>query len=158
LAGAITAYIASHANMPEAELNKFRLSCLECYQEMLDQIRTRFSFNRNELKYMSAIIPENVMRKKTQSLSLLALQFPNVISENQLNDLDREWRLLPNIDLGIDNDNYLIADFENFWNNVASSKNYLDEPMSPLILKLVNHITILPHSSATVERVFSIIN
>jgi hypothetical protein len=108
LGGAITAYIASHANMPEAELNKFRLSCLECYQEMLDQIRTRFSFNRNELKYMSAIIPENVMRKKTQSLSLLALQFPNVISENQLNDLDREWRLLPNIDLGIDNDNYLI--------------------------------------------------
>jgi hypothetical protein len=89
---------------------------------------------------------------------LLALQFPNVISENQLNDLDREWRLLPNIDLGIDNDNYLIADFENFWNNVASLKNDLDEPMFPLILKLVNHITILPHSSATVERVFSIIN
>lgn len=152
LGGACMAYISSHNDIPQAELQKFKTSCLAFYQEILDQIRLRFSFQRNELKYMNILLPESVVKKKNVSIIPLALQFPHIINETDFNEVDREWRLLMNLDLKEN------LDFEFFWNNICSLKNGVDEPMFPLISKLVHHISLLPHSSAAAERIFSCIN
>lgn len=65
LGGAVSAYILENHDLPKSELEKFRISCLQFYQELLDQVKNRFSFKRDDLKYMSFLIPDNVYKKKT---------------------------------------------------------------------------------------------
>lgn len=123
--------------------------------ELLDQIKVRFPFEREELKHMSILNPDNVFNKKHPSVIPLAISFSNVISQNDYNAIDSEWRLLMNSELeNVDSK----TSYEDFWNSVRSIKNGLGQPMFPLLLKLADHIDILPHSSATVERVFSAVN
>lgn len=158
LGGVVTAYIKTNKDIPEHELDKFKLSCLQFYQELIDQIKKRISFDNYGLKEMSALIPKNVLNKKTPSIVPLALQFPSVISEYELNNIDREWRLIPNCDININVDTKNSISFTEFWDQIAHMENNLEQPMFPLITKLVNFISILPHSSACVERIFSSIN
>jgi hypothetical protein len=158
LGGTVTEYIKTHKDIPEQELDKFKLSCLKFYQELVDQIKKRISFDNYALKEMSALIPKNVVNKKIPSIIPLALQFPNVISKNELNDIDREWRLIPNCDININIDSKNSISFTKFWDQVTRMENNLEQPMFPLVIKLVNFISILPHSSACVERIFSSIN
>lgn len=44
LGGAVTAYILDDQDLPGAEISKFRITCIEFFQELLDQIKMRFSF------------------------------------------------------------------------------------------------------------------
>jgi len=45
-----------------------------------------------------------------------------------------------------------------FWKNVYNLKSNIGEMAFPLLMKLVNYLIVLPHSSACVERIFSCIN
>lgn len=154
LGGAVLAFLNKHKDIPFNELSKFRLTCLSFYQELCVQIRNRFPFDNNKLKYLIYLLPKNIKEKKNPSISLLACHF-HFISESELNELDREWKLLSNLrEEEID----FSKDFEDFWIDISLIRKKDSELMFPLLVKLVNFVRILPHSTATVERIFSIIN
>lgn len=162
--GGVIATLTSMPDIPPAELDKFRTSCVMFYQELLDQIKSRFNLRETSLQLMGAIDPESVMNSNVSSIIPLALEFKHVINENEFNNLDKEWRILPNIHL--ERQKLLKStlatntkvDFNDFWQIVSHQENGMEQPMFPLIIKLVDHIATLPHSSANVERIFSIIN
>ena len=65
-----------------------------------------------------------------------------------------ERRLLRNAELNVQQD----IDICEFWCRVANMKKGDDTAMFPLLGYFMKHLLCLPHSSATVERVFSQIN
>ncbi|KAB0790114.1 hypothetical protein PPYR_15565, partial [Photinus pyralis] len=114
----------------------------------------RFDFNDRVLSQLSILSPKNVLSKKNSSIAPLAAHFPNLISENDLQKLDNEWRLLGNTKLNVDPD----VSIEEFWNTVENMRYGDDSPMFPVLTKFVFDILIFPHSSANVERTFSDVN
>lgn len=154
LGGNVTVYISQHNDIPISELKKFRLTCLAFYQELCIQISNRFRFENNPLKYLNYLVPANIKEKKNPSLALLVSHFC-AIAENEFNDLDREWKKLSNTpEYELD----FSKNFEDFWNDVATLTDNSDNLIFPLLVKFINYIRILPHSTATVERIFSAIN
>lgn len=101
------------------------------------------------------MVPQHIKKQENPSIALLVANFPGVIQENEINSIDREWKTLPNVPEEVLN---FSTDFESFWINVSQLKNNAEEFCFPLLTRLVNHVRILPHSTATVERVFSTIN
>lgn len=77
--------------------------------------------------------------------------FPNIVNDEDIDDLESEWRFL------IIND-FLPKDedLENFWTSVFKLKTSIGELMYPHIQKLISALLSLPHSSASSERVFSL--
>lgn len=157
LGGNVTSYLCNNIdNIPVVELTKFKLTCLKFYQTLLDQLNMRFPLNsKSPLKLLSVVVPKNILDKCNPSIISLVMHFPNVISESDYNNIDREWRLLLNY---VSEQNIDCNEFEEFWNIIENVKNGSDEQTFSLLLKIVNHIKVLPHSSATVERVFSAVN
>ena len=73
---------------------------------------------------------------------------------SEINELDREWRLLRNTVMESD----VTDDMTQFWFKVGMMKRGDDTAMFPLVSKLMKSLLCLPHSSAAVERVFSQVN
>lgn len=71
-----------------------------------------------------------------------------------LQELDNEYRLLRNTEIGLVDDN----DIEGFWNKVEDISYADNKKMFPTLTTFVFNVLSLPHSSANVERVFSNVN
>ncbi|XP_045116694.1 uncharacterized protein LOC123507659 [Portunus trituberculatus] len=56
-------------------------------------------------------------------------QFPNLVSENDLNEIDGEWRLLKNTELNVEPD----INVYKFWQKVGDLKKGDDSPLFPLL-------------------------
>jgi hypothetical protein len=90
-------------------------------------------------------------KKKIESIASLgpiALAFP--IFVNDMNDLDKEWRLLKASQIHRNTSKDVIE----FWNEVREQR----KRASPHLNKLIRYIFTLPHCSVSVERIFSQIN
>lgn len=74
--GTLIAFIESNPEIPEAELDQFKNTCVQFYIELLDQIKMRFDFKRDDLKNMAFIEPINILNRKNTSIIPLAKQFP----------------------------------------------------------------------------------
>lgn len=127
-------------------------NCLNFYIEGAHQFYKHFPFNSSyikSLKALSFLDPNNI--SNIVSIAPAATHF-EIILNMDLNDLDREWRLLKNS----------IEDYNNetiaFWKAVKDMKKGDDSELFPLFNKLIKLILTLPHSSAATERVFSTIN
>jgi hypothetical protein len=144
--------------LDEQGLLDFRKRCLEFYVESCRQIYERFKFREPEpvtLKLLKIISPQEVINKKHNSIAPLASRFPNLITNEQLNELDREWRQLRNFNFTADFENLNVKEF---WLKCAKLKLGDNTVMFGTLCDFVFKMFTLPHSSATVERVFSQIN
>ncbi|CAH1111420.1 unnamed protein product [Psylliodes chrysocephalus] len=144
-------------NLNAEELQNFRTRCLDFLIESYAQIYKRFnakSTSMKILKDLSIISPEQVISKKHNTIASLGMHFPNLVLANQLNELDREWRQLRNIDIN-DLKNLNISEF---WSKISEMKCGDESFMFPTLCEFIFNIMCLPHSSATVERTFSTIN
>lgn len=153
--------MASLANdthhLTETEMANFRKHCLEFFIESCKQIYNRFNPKDSSmqiLKKIKIISPSEVLSKKHNSIAPLAVEFPNLIKQNELNDIDVEWRLLRNVDIR----DLVEMNISNFWKKISEMKTSDDTPLFPKLCKFVYYIFTLPHSSATVERIFSQVN
>ncbi|KAL3208549.1 hypothetical protein MRX96_039010 [Rhipicephalus microplus] len=81
------------------QIHNFRLRCLEFFIEAARQIYLRFPLKSHQLKNLRVLDPKVVMGKTIPSIAPLAVSFPLIVRENEVNKLDREWRLLRNMDL-----------------------------------------------------------
>ncbi|XP_025203832.1 zinc finger protein 862-like [Melanaphis sacchari] len=127
-------------------------NALKLYFQGAHQFYKRFPFNSSyikSLKALSFLNPNNI--SNIVSIAPAATHFELILNMD-LNDLDREWRLLKNS----------VEDYNNetiaFWKTVKDMKKGDDSELFPLLNKFIKFILTLPHSSAATERVFSTIN
>lgn len=131
--------------MKKVAIDRFRLNCLEFYIEAASQINKRFSFDSEKLEILKALSPEVIFNKEIPSLVTLLHIYSHIVP-GDMQEVDTEWRILSN-SLGtlVDVDSTMKP--EEFWSKVVSH-----------LSKFTKTLLCLPHSSATVERVFSAIN
>ncbi len=73
-----------------------------------------------------------------------------------MQEVDTEWRILSNfLDTLVDVDSTMKP--EEFWSKLGKVKYIDNQLMFPHLSKFMKTLLCLPHSSATVERVFSAI-
>ena len=86
----------------------------------------------------------------------LAVHFPSVVlHENKQNEVEDQWmsysnatdELLPRTDK-----------ITEYWCQLKNVKDGLDNPKFDVLLNFMTTLTILPHSPACVERIFSQVN
>ena len=110
------------------------------------------------LELLEALDPLNVCQGKPKSLIPLAVKFPNIVEENAYEDLNSEWRELT-VSVGeiqALKPEQTSDEPEKFWHAV-SLERCGDEPGFPNLSRLMMNLMSLPHSSATAERIFSLV-
>ncbi|CAH1099099.1 unnamed protein product [Psylliodes chrysocephalus] len=135
-------------NLNAEELQNFRTRCLDFLIESCAQIYKRFDAKRTSMKILkdiSIISPEQVISKKHNTIASLGMHFPNLVSANQLNELDREWRKLRNIDIN-DLKNLNISEF---WSKISEMKCGDESFMFLTLCEFIFNVMCLPHSSPT---------
>lgn len=132
-----------------------RKKCLHFLIKAAEQVHTRFPFHKlEELKMIEFMDPKLITKTELDSIIPVAMRFPNMITHNQLTDLDREWRFMN----GLKDDLPLNTDIYEFWAEVSAMKRGDDSIMFPTLSMFIKKLLCLPHSSAAVERVFSAVN
>lgn len=144
----------SESRLSPEQLHFFRVRCLDFYVEACSQIVQRFPLNNNPLKLLEFLDPEVVKSGSISSLSPVAVKFSNCLERPNIQALDNEWRLLRNTE----EVKSLSSDICTFWQEVKKLQQGDEMPMFPTLTDFVFKILCLPHSSATVERVFSAVN
>ncbi len=148
--------LRSSAQYEKVAIDRFRLNCLEFYIEAASQINKRFSFGSEKLEILKALSPKVVFNKEIPSLVTLLHIYSHIVP-GDMQEVDTEWRILSNsLVTLVDVDSTMKP--EEFWSKVGKV-NYMDnQPMVPHLSKFMKTLLCLPHSSATVERLFSAIN
>lgn len=141
-------------SFPDADVLSFYTYCQLFFIEAAQQIQKRFDFNNEILQKMSFLDPKIAMNKSIASIAPLAIMFPNLIASNAIQNLDREWRILPNENLQLSNK----LSCEEFWFTVGEITHADGTLAFPNLASFSLSLLSLPHSSAAVERVFSEIN
>ncbi|XP_063230874.1 uncharacterized protein LOC134535624 [Bacillus rossius redtenbacheri] len=142
------------AGLTKEALHGFRIRCLEFFIEAASQIYKRFDFGNVLLKEFEILDPKCVIQKKLRSIAHLACKFPNIVADDMIQSLDTEWRLLRNHEFTFDEN----ISTEEFWLYVKNLKTGDGSPMFPNLIAFIEALLCLPHSSATVERIFSTVN
>ncbi|CAH1982669.1 unnamed protein product [Acanthoscelides obtectus] len=102
-----------------------------------------------------AILGHDLSKKHITSISELLYYFPSICPEN-ITELDREWRTLRRTNFNFDETETPSVD--KFWWHISKLKKGDGSAMFPLLSTLTRKLLCLPHSTATVERLFSSIN
>jgi hypothetical protein len=153
LGARVTEYILNH-NLSTEQRHILRARCLDFYIEGATQIQNRFDFSSSVLQNMELLNPHVIFNEDRESIMPLTTHFPNLVTKNNLQALDLEWRQLRNSNLKFD-DNASIC---TFWLKVENEKYADTTPVYPLLSKFALNLLSLPHSSANVERIFSQVN
>lgn len=123
------------------------------YVELCQQIRKRFDFNDKLLIFLTNFHPKRALNGSVATIAQAAEIFKNLVSN--VENLNSEWRQLQDVQYLKKFEN---ASFDQFWMEVFQMKNELNEEMFPNLNQLIKGVMCLPHSSASVERVFSQLN
>ncbi|KAL1489669.1 hypothetical protein ABEB36_013611 [Hypothenemus hampei] len=128
-------------NVESLEIAAFKKKILKFYITLCDDIRKRFNFEDEHIKFATNFSPYNIKHKKVaQSIAKFINLFP------QINNFDIEEA---NIEWKFDNT-------EEFWKQVIDTKNDLNKPLFPsLSSTIIPTIFIIAASSASAERGFS---
>lgn len=151
--GAKVGLFIQNENINVADLKNFRLRVLEFYIELSFQIKKRFNFQDQTLKFARKFDPQMVCQGEFNSVSEALPFFPNL--DLDIEKLDFEYRLISETE---EIKKYKCDLIDDFWKKVSNMKNAINEPMFPNIVKVANCVMCLPHSSAAAERIFSQLN
>lgn len=132
------------------EINFVKVKCLDFYSKLCSEIRNRIDFSDETLNMIKILGPTQVFSENKESLAKLITRFPNIISQENILELDLEWRQLSNLKPVSDHMN-----FDELINYLQDQKNGVGEPLLPHLVTFFKAISCLPHSSAAAERLFS---
>ena len=138
---------------------RFREDCIKFLVVLCVQIHKRFDFSEDSILSMILCLdPEEALSPKRAMSSLvkLALKFPRLIPENDLDKLDDKWRplLYSRVQLSPLAGKKPVA----FWSELQQVTDGTGEPKFPVLCQLMCALLMLPHSSVCVKRVFSRVN
>lgn len=140
----------------ENYLNDFRKKCLDYYVELSHQIKNRFTNLTESYKNFEVLNPVLVL-SGTQSIIPLINQFQFITDSEKFEDISNEFRSISDLPTEISEKLQLLG-FEKFWFQIINLKNEINEIMYPHLSQFISDILCFPHSSATVERIFSQLN
>uniref|UniRef100_A0A0L8G815 HAT C-terminal dimerisation domain-containing protein n=1 Tax=Octopus bimaculoides TaxID=37653 RepID=A0A0L8G815_OCTBM len=114
-------------------------------------------FASDNCSTMMEILDPKVARNFTNSLQSiipLASNFPAIASENTLDELDDEWGLFRQYkDIPVSS-----KSIPEFWYSMRNLKDVFDHTKFERLSQFMTNLTVLPHSSACVVRIFSQVN
>ena len=127
------------------------------YIESACQIKQRFPIDDPVLKSLSILNPDTMSSTTLEEVKEVALRFPNIVTSNDIRELDNEWRNLQYTDPSdIPEYSGHREDVASFWGKVSDIHDPFDNNTRfPTIGKLTKSLLSLPHSNADVERIFS---
>uniref|UniRef100_A0A0L8HGA6 HAT C-terminal dimerisation domain-containing protein n=1 Tax=Octopus bimaculoides TaxID=37653 RepID=A0A0L8HGA6_OCTBM len=138
-------------------LARFKTDCKNFLIELCSQIKTRFPLDEAGVFTILEILDPKEARNLTnspQSIIPLASNFPAIAPENIFNELDDEWRLFRQYkDIPVSSKSIL-----EFWYSIRNFKDGLHHTKFERLSQFMTNLTVLPHSSACVERIFSQVN
>lgn len=135
----------------DEDIIKFQKTCRQFLITLASQIYKRFPFREKPiqmLKYISFLDP--ILLKEFRSISCIAEFFKMDIEEAHRDFKELKRTFIHNTE----------TDFIKFWKKVriVASLSGEESGQFRIVLEIVDRIMVLPHSSATCERVFSTIN
>ncbi|KAK3888573.1 hypothetical protein Pcinc_007425 [Petrolisthes cinctipes] len=142
----------------EEKERRFRIDCLSYMVELCMQIKRRFTFEEDSvLSLLQIIEPKAALSSERciKSIAKLAVHFPHVIKNEDLDELEEQWRDLLYAQTSLKNLSYRAT---TFWYELRSVKDGNGHSKFDLLSKFMCCLFALPHSSACVERVFSQVN
>lgn len=146
-------------NEPLGEAEKiFRLDCQKFLVELCAQMRKRFAFEEDSILAMLRVVdPKEALsdERSLHSIVKLAVKFPTLIKEEDLDDLQDEWKDLLHFKESLKN---MSDSATNFWHELRTVKDGHSRQKFSLLSNFMCCLLVLPHSSACVERVFSQLN
>ena len=150
------AKIALHVCLSKEEYRQrapdvqYFLKCVQgFYIEAASQIRNRFPTGDLIIEMLQVFNPA-ASHAKFPSLVPLAANFPNIVSESQLQTLDNQSRRLAFISLPFQSDD---VEPEEFWGQLNKITDGTGDPQFGIFF--MQSLLCLPHVNANVERVFS---
>lgn len=145
----------NESNLKSDVLHGFRLTIMNFYISLANQIKSRLKLDDPVLCDIVIIDPLNIKRRKHQSLQPVLEHFPNIVASEHVQEADDEFREI----LSMDEINELdCSDGEKFWGEILSTKRCDGSFAFPILRDFIPSLLCLPHSSATVERFFSVWN
>lgn len=105
------------------------------------------------LQYLKVIDPKTIQENQVSSLGPMASQFPILFKGIDLDIVDKEWRRLNCMEFEKDE-----CQVMEYWYKVMTLKKGDGSIMFPALTMLMTHIMTLSHFSASVERIFSMVN
>lgn len=137
---------------------RFLADCQKFLVELCVQIRMRFPLEEDGvLAQLSVVDPKVALspQRKVTSIVHLAVHFPTLVKESDLDDLQEQWEDLLHAKESLQNLNLSPT---SFWQELFEVKDGRGEAKFSALAKFMRDILVLPHSSAAVERMFSKIN
>lgn len=141
-------------SLTKGDLNSFIFPCLKFYKKLLNKIFEKLDFVDSFLQIIDIIDPRIIICKKYSSIVHLSKLSSNLVTPNELQNYDNEFRELRNFDM----ENFNIKNVETFWVQLSKIKTEVGELKFPLLPKFVLNVLCVPNSSANVERIFPQIN
>ena len=141
-----------------AQEERLRSDCVAFLVALCEQIKKRFPLKGNGvLALLSVINPKEALSSKRTitSLSGLAMQFPSLVREDQLDLLDDQWREILYAKNSLDG---MSKSSTQFWDEIRAVKDGNGARKFELLGNFMCNLLALPHSSACVERIFSQVN
>ena len=133
---------------------RFKSDCFKFLLELSLQMKKRLPFDENgiiaELNVLDIEIALDLKRSPT-SIVPLAIHFPYIIPQNKLNELDDQWRAfrISAKELAVS-----AKCVPEYWRNLGLLKDG-QHNLKFSLLYFMTTMTVLPHSSAAVERILS---
>ena len=138
--------------LPTNTLKRFMDDCVKFLVELSVQIKKRFPLNEDsliaQLKVLDPTVASNT-NVSPQFLTQLISKFPNLVKQDEVNELEDQWR---NFRLTAkDILHYMPNDsIPQYWCNLGSIKDGLrSNPKFGLLSNFMVNLTCLPHSSAS---------
>ena len=138
--------------------HRFRKDCLAFLVELCSQIKRRFPFQGDSVLCMlSCLNPQEALstNRALTCISKLAMHFPQLVPEDQLDELEDQWRGI----LYAKNSTVQMSNSPTeFWDELKTVKDGNVKMKFGLLSNFMCNLLVLPHSSACVERIFSRVN
>lgn len=137
---------------------RFRHYCKRHLVELCVQMRKRFPFDEeNVLALLNVLDPKVALssQRRIRTIPKLAVHFPNLVKEEELDSLQEQWEDLFHARSSLQ---YLTQSATCFWHELLGITDGNDQPKFDLLSKFMCNLLVLPHSSASVERLFSQMN
>lgn len=141
-------------NFPPEIIISIKKDLLNFYIELCSQIQQRFDFQDTKLKVIRYLDPKNIVAGEISSILKLLHEFPYTNVDYEV--VNSQYREL------IGNEKIISKFYSNdildFWINLRTLKNNLDEYIFRDLSNYMIKLCTLPHSSAAAERSFSTMN
>ncbi|CAL1526054.1 unnamed protein product [Lymnaea stagnalis] len=138
---------------------EYRHDFLMFLSHLCAEIKRRFPLSKDSvLAQVRAVGVEEALSTdvRLKSLIPLASSFPTLVAETDLDDLQDQWRLLPNSKDLLQNKDNLEPGV--FWSMLRSTRDSNGLLKFELLARFMCSLMALPHSSARVESIFSQVN